>query len=387
MKLLMKKHKLISILSILAILITLSPVSAFAAEPMSDITDHWAKDQIQSWVDNGNIKGYPDGMFKPDNNISRAEFMTIANKAFGYTEKAEISYSDVADGSWYEDAVAVAKAAGYINGYPDGTMKPDAPITRQEAAVIIAKIDVLTADVAAADDFTDAAAIPAWSKGSVGACVTAEIFNGYPNGSFLGNNKIERGESVVALSKALDYKNTPDEITAAIYGINAAGFQLAFSPAVEGLTQSAVTLTQVDSNVTGGAINSTDGAINVTDSAINVTVSAITTTDNGETYAVTADLEAGQTYAMVLTIDGYDFGDAMEFTVLTDQQAADEVNTAIEALPAVEALTLSDAEAVVNAADMLDSLTTEQAALVTEINIAKLEAAIDKIVELDAAAA
>ena len=324
-----KNHKLISILSILAILITLSPVSAFAAEPMSDITGHWAKEQIQSWVDNGNIKGYPDGTFKPDNNITRAEFMTIANKAFGYTEKAEISYSDVADGSWYEDAVAVAKAAGYINGYPDGTMKPNAPITRQEAAVIIAEIDALTADEAAADEFTDAATIPAWSKGSVGASVTAEIFNGYPDGSFLGNNKIERGESVVALGKALDYKNAPDEITAAIYGINEDGFQLAFSPAVEGLTQSAVTLTQVESNVTGGAINTTDSAINASASAINVTVTAITTTDNGETYAVTADLEVGQTYAMVLTIDGYDFGDAVEFTVLTDQQAADEVNLSL----------------------------------------------------------
>ena len=387
MKLLMKKHKLISILSILAILITLSPASAFAAEPMSDITNHWAKDQIQSWVDNGNIKGYPGGTFKPDNNITRAEFMTIVNKAFGYTEKAEISYSDVAAGSWYADAVAVAKAAGYINGYPNGTMKPDAPITRQEAAVIVAKIDELTADEAAAKDFTDASDIPSWSKGSVGACVKAEILTGYPDDTFLAKNNIKRGESVVALSKALAYKNAPDEITATVYGINADGFRLGFSPAVEGLTQSAVTLTQVvESNVTGGAINSTDGAINATDSAINVTVASITTTDNGETYAVTADLEAGKTYAMVLTIDGYEFGDAMEFTVLTDQQAADEVNTAIEALPAVEELTLANAEAIINAADLLDTLTSEQAALVTDINKAKLEAAIDKIVELEAAA-
>ena len=44
--------------------------------------------------------------------------MTITNNAFGYTEKAEISYSDVTDGSWYADTVAIAKAAGYITGYP-----------------------------------------------------------------------------------------------------------------------------------------------------------------------------------------------------------------------------------------------------------------------------
>ncbi len=369
MKLLMKKHKLISILSIIAILFTLSPISAFAAAPMNDITGHWAKDQIQSWVDSGYIKGYPDGTFKPDNNITRAEFMTITNNAFGYTEKAEISYSDVADGSWYEDAVAVAKAAGYINGYPDGTMKPNAPITRQEAAVIIAKIDALTANETAADEFDDAAGIPAWSKGSVGACVEADIVNGYPDGSFFGNNNIKRGESVVALSKALDYKNSPDEITAALYGISADGFHLAFSPAVDGLTQSAVTLTQVDNNVTDGAIN--------------VTVAAITTTDNGATYAVTADLEEGQTYALTLTIDGYDFGGAIEFTVLTDQQAADVVNAAIEALPAVEELTLDNKTAVTEADAEFNALTEAQKALISAENQTKLNEAIAKIASLE----
>jgi len=368
MKLLMKKHKLISILSIIAILFTLSPLSAFAAEPMSDITDHWAKDQIQDWVDNEYINGYPDGTFKPDNNITRAEFMTIANNAFGYTEKTEISYSDVAAGSWYEDAVAVAKAASYINGYPDGTMKPNAPITRQEAAVIIAKIDALIANETAADEFDDAAGIPAWSKGSVGACVEADIFNGYPDGSFLGNNNIKRGESVVALGKALDYKNAPDEITAALYGINADGFHLAFSPAVDGLTQSAVTLTQVDNNATDGAIN--------------VTVAAVTTTDNGATYAVTADLEEGQTYALALTIDGYDFGYSIDFTVLPDQQLADEVNTGIAALPAVEELTLDDQAAVNEVEFAFNTLTEVQKSLISAENQTKLNDAIAKIESL-----
>jgi len=377
MKLLMKKHKLISILSIVAILFTLSPVSAFAAAPMEDITDHWAKDQIQSWVDSGYIKGYPDGTFKPDNNITRAEFMTVANNAFGYTEKAEISYSDVADGSWYEDAVAVAKAAGYINGYPDGTMKPDAPITRQEAAVIIAKIDALTADEAGADDFTDVAGIPAWSKGSVGACVTAEIFNGYPNGSFLGNNNIERGESVVALSKALDYNNAPAAVAKTVTEISAEGFQLNLTPAVDGLTQSAVTLTKVDSSVTDGAIN--------------VTVTAITTADNGATYAVTSDLEEGHSYKVNLVKDGYNFGGETTFTVLTAQQAADQaaaapVTAKIAALPNAADITLDDQTAVNEAEVAFNALTEAQKALISSENQTKLNDAIAKIDSLETSA-
>lgn len=371
MKLLMKKHKLVSILGILAILLALNPIAAFAAEPMEDISGHWAKEQIQSFVDSGYIKGYPDGTFKPDNNITRAEFMTIANNAFGYTEKAEISYTDVADGSWYEDAIAVAKAAGYIAGYPDGTMKPDAPITRQEAAVIVAKINDLEADATAADTFKDGSSIPAWSKGAIGACVTAKIFNGYPDGSFLGKNLIERGESVVALGKALNHKNTID-VAKTVTELSDEGFQLNLTPAVDGLTQSAVTLTQVDDSVTGGAIN--------------VTVTAITTEDSGATYAIAADLEIEQTYKLNLTKEGYNFGSEITFTVVTDQQAADAVNTAIAALPATEELTLEDKAAVNTAKAALDALTEEQLALVTEENKTKLTADVAKIAALQAAA-
>lgn len=366
MNLTKRKNKLLSILGILTILFTLSPASAFAAEPLTDISDHWAKEQIQSFVDSGYIQGYPNGTFKPDNNITRAEFMTIANKAFGYTEKAEINYSDVAAGSWYADAVATAKAAGYINGYPNGTMKPDAPITREEAAVIVAKIDALQADEAAADTFTDGKDIAAWSKGSIGACAEAKIFNGYPNGSFQGQNLIERGESVVALSKALAYKNAPVAVTATVTDVNAEGFQINLAPAVDGLTLSAVTLTRGDSSVTVGAI---------------------TTTTTGAAYSVTADLEEGQTYKLNLTKDGYNFGADISFTVLTAQQvadkaAADAVTAKIAALPNTAALTIDNKDAVNEAKDAFNALTEAQKALVATENQTKLTDAVAKIESL-----
>jgi len=359
-----KKYKLIPILGVAAaFLFTLSPVSVFAATPISDISDHWAKDQIQSWVDSEYINGYPDGTFKPDNNITRAEFMTIVNHAFGYTEKTEISYSDVTDGMWYTDTISAAKAAGYINGYPDGTMKPNAPITRQEAAVMIGKITGLESDEAAADEFADGKDIPAWSKGSVGACVTAEIFNGYPDGSFLGNNNIKRAESVVALSKALAYQNAPDELAASVYGIDSTGFHLVFSSAVDGLTQGDLTLSQGDNNVS---------------------VEAITTEDDGVTYMVAAALTEGQTYHLALSIDGYDFGDGITFNVLTAQEAADEVNTLIAAIPAVDTLTMDDAGTVLAAAISYHSLTEAQQALVTDENLLILNGAVAKMESLEA---
>jgi hypothetical protein len=358
-----KKNKFISILGILAILFTLNLGSAFAAEPLTDISGHWAKEQIQSFVDNGYVQGYPNGTFKPDNDITRAEFMTIANKAFGFTEKAEISYTDVKAGSWYADTVAIAKAAGYINGYPNGTMKPDAPITREEAAVIVAKIDALTSNETAANTFTDGADLAAWSKGSIGACADAKIFNGYPNGSFQAASLIERGESVVALSKALAYKNAPVAVTATVTNITAGGFQLKLTPAVDGLTQSAVTLTHGDNNVT---------------------VSAITTTTTGAAYAVTADIEEGQTYKLNLVKDGYNFGTDVTFTVLTAQQvadhaAADAVTAKISALPNTADLTLENKDAVNEAKTAFDALTDPQKALISAETQTKLNDAIAKI--------
>ena len=72
--------------------------------------------------------------------------MVLVNGAFGYTETVEIEYPDVADTDWFADTIKKAKAAGYISGYADGTMKPNNPISREEAATIIAKIKNLEED-------------------------------------------------------------------------------------------------------------------------------------------------------------------------------------------------------------------------------------------------
>jgi len=125
------------------------------ANDFSDITNHWAKSEIESWIEKGFIQGYSDGTFKPDNNISRAEFMTLINNAFGYTQEDVISYSDVPADAWFASQVAKAKAAGYISGYPDGTMKPNSPISRQEAASIIVRIMGLEENIKEANKFIE----------------------------------------------------------------------------------------------------------------------------------------------------------------------------------------------------------------------------------------
>src|SRR5665648_518845 len=202
-KLFTNLKKRVAILTVLCMVLTLAPSPAFAAT-MSDISGHWAQTTIQSWTDNNLIKGYPDGTFKLDNNITRAEFITLVNGAFGYTKTVPISFTDVDQNAWYASAIAVAVEAGYIIGYPDGTMRPDNPISRVEAATIIMKINKLEANLSAANTFTDAASLT-WSKGAVGAVFAAGLMIGYPDGSFGPQKLIKRGEATVALDRAMKY--------------------------------------------------------------------------------------------------------------------------------------------------------------------------------------
>lgn len=197
----------IAIVAVLCMMFTLIPVSASALS-VSDISDHWAKNTIQSWVDKGLIKGYADGTFQPDQNITRAEFITLVNRAFDYKESTTISYTDVNQNAWYASAVAIAVKAGYFSGYPDGTMKPNNPISREEVATIIMKISNLESDLLAANAYTDAASL-SWSKGAVGAVLEAGIMKGYPDGSFGPQKLIARGEATVSLDREMNYVAGP----------------------------------------------------------------------------------------------------------------------------------------------------------------------------------
>src|SRR5450830_863597 len=200
--------RIVAVFVIFCLMFSLIPANTFAVAA-SDISGHWAQVTIQSWMDKGLIKGYPDGTFKPDQNLTRAEFMTLANRAFGYTTVVPITYTDVKAGSWYAPEVAKAKAAGYISGYPDGTMKPENPITREETATIIARLQHLNPDVNATGKYIDASSISTWSKGQVGAVTSAKIMQGYPDGSFMPQGLMTRAEVVVASDNALHYTAPP----------------------------------------------------------------------------------------------------------------------------------------------------------------------------------
>ena len=106
----------------------------------------WFCDSVMKLSNKDIIKGYPDGTFKPNKSITRAEFAVIASKYIKNPKAADETFSDVPMNHWAKDAIAMVKAEGWISGYTDGTFKPDAPITRAEAVSIVNRMFDRAAD-------------------------------------------------------------------------------------------------------------------------------------------------------------------------------------------------------------------------------------------------
>lgn len=196
----MKKHTLLQRLLPLAMLGAMLLTAVPAAAAFHDTAGHWAEKTLNEWQDKGFIDGCGDGSFRPDSTMTRAEFAKLVNRTLGFTAESEISFSDVTERDWFHAEVARAVAAGYAQG-SGGAFRPKAAVTRAEAAVMLARAAGLAANEERADAFADAASIPAWARGSVGAVAEAGYMNGYPDGTFGALGSITRAEAVVTLDR------------------------------------------------------------------------------------------------------------------------------------------------------------------------------------------
>lgn len=169
-----------------------------------DIDGHWASQDIYDFIDKGYINGYVDNTFRPNNSITRAEFVKIANGVYGFSEVGEIKFTDVAKDAWYAKEVAIAVKAGYINGKSDSIFDPNAPITRQEAAKIISVIKgCYDTDYNRLESFNDKSAVSSWAMPYVEGVIEAGYMGGYSDHTFRSNQSITRAEAVVTLKRTL----------------------------------------------------------------------------------------------------------------------------------------------------------------------------------------
>lgn len=156
----------------------------------------WAEEAILSLAEKGVISGRADGIFAPNDNMTREEFVKLVVLAFELSAEGESNFADVEYDKWYAPFINAAVSNGVVKGLSDREFGVGRNITRQDAAVIIARAAKSVSDEGAAEKFNDASDIAFYAKGAVGALTSVGAINGDGNGAFLPNNSITRAEAV-----------------------------------------------------------------------------------------------------------------------------------------------------------------------------------------------
>ena len=174
----------------------------------SDITGHWAESQIKDFISKGYLNGYPDGTFKPQASIKRSEFVKILNKVFGLTTKSGKVFDDTV-WHWAKDEIDIAVTNGVCQGTSSTTFEPDAPITREAAAKMIANYKKISdTHHNKINGYNDGSQTANWAINEVEAILEAGYMNGYSDtNTFKPKNNITRAEAVVTLGRVIANPN------------------------------------------------------------------------------------------------------------------------------------------------------------------------------------
>lgn len=170
--------------------------SSMSAYAVNDISNHWAKDYIEKFIDAGVINGYEDDTFRPNNNMTRAEFATVLSKLLDDPSvPTDHRYTDVPESAWYFDAVQKLCTLQIIS--EDEKFNPQNNITREQVMVMLARATRLTAtDTSVVNKFSDANTISDYALDAVAAFVENGYTNGYQDGTIRPKNNITRAECV-----------------------------------------------------------------------------------------------------------------------------------------------------------------------------------------------
>ncbi len=172
----------------------------------TDTPGNWAQAYIQALAVKKVITGFPDGSFKPNDPVTRAQFAVIVSKAFSPApRRAGTAFSDVAKSFWGFDAIQAASQGGFMAGYPGGTFKPDQKIPRVQALVAIANgLEFGDGNVSILSKYQDATAIPSYASGAIAAATTRQVVVNYPIvGTLNPNREATRAEVAAFVYQAL----------------------------------------------------------------------------------------------------------------------------------------------------------------------------------------
>jgi parallel beta-helix repeat protein len=185
------------------------------ASTFTDVRGHWAQAYIDALATRGVINGFPDGTFRPDAPVTRAQFAAIINKAFTPNPKrSEINFVDVRSDFWGRQAIQSAYQGQFMSGYPGQTFQPEQRIPRvQVVASLASGLELSTDRTTTIDRYQDVSQIPSWAVGAIAAATQQNIIVNYPITSQLNpNREATRAEVAAFIYQALVRTGQADPI-------------------------------------------------------------------------------------------------------------------------------------------------------------------------------
>ena len=198
------KRKILSLILVFAMTVSLLTVGTGAVEPTyGDTAGHWAESSIERWSAYGIIQG-SNGLFDPNGQLTCAQLATILAKLLKLPAAKDAGFTDNTADAWYYDAINRCAAAGILNGNGDGTVTPEAPITRERAMVMLARaLGIEPIRKPDLTKYTDAAQVSAYARGYVAALIEAGIVGGVTADELAPQNNITRAATVTILDRAI----------------------------------------------------------------------------------------------------------------------------------------------------------------------------------------
>ena len=199
------KRKILSLILVFAMTVSLLTVGTGAVEPTyGDTAGHWAESSIERWSGHGIIQG-SNGQFDPNGQLTCAQLATILAKLLKLPAAKDAGFTDNTADAWYYDAINRCAAAGILNGNGDGTVTPEAPITRERAMVMLARaLGIEPIRKPDLTKYTDAAQVSAYAQGYVAALIEAGIVGGVTADELAPQDNITRAATVTILDRAID---------------------------------------------------------------------------------------------------------------------------------------------------------------------------------------
>ena len=198
------KRKLLSIFLAFAMSVSLLTVGASAVEPTyGDIAGHWAEATIERWSGHGIIQGN-NGKFNPNGQLTCAHFAAILARLLKLPAAKDAGFSDNTPDAWHYDAINRCAAAGILKGNLNGTVTPNAPITRERAMVMLGRaLGIEPIENPDLTQFADGAQVASYARGMLAALIRAGIVGGVTADQLAPQNNITRAATVTILDRAI----------------------------------------------------------------------------------------------------------------------------------------------------------------------------------------